>query len=363
MPTPFHRRVFSILGFSVLIGTLIAVPFQPEAFTSWAGLQEVWPSWLMSIVYTFALSKGNGWLDYYLDRLVRWVDQPVKRLLVSILAMFVGSTLIILLIQLVFAKLIWEPRCDCTLTWSGYYLGNLYFPLVITVIATTIFNSRKFLLEWRKSAIEAARFRNEYLASQYQSLKDQMNPHFLFNSLNALTYLVYENQDQAAQFIKKLSDVYRYVLDTREREVVPVNEELAFIRAYVFLQKIRFENALRVEITIPEESTFQVPPLALQMLLENAIKHNELSEERPLQITISLEGEGYLVVQNNRQPKEIRENSSGIGLANIRARYAYLSEAEVVVLDEQPHFTVKLPLLRPELPFAQKARTASPARA
>ncbi len=145
--------------------------------------------------------------------------------------------------------------------------------------------------------------------------------------------------------------------------MVPVNEELAFIRAYVFLQKIRFENALRVEITIPEESTFQVPPLALQMLLENAIKHNELSEERPLQITIALEGEGYLVVQNNRQLKEIRENSSGIGLANIRARYAYLSEAEVVVLDEQPHFTVKLPLLRPELPFAQKARTASPARA
>ena len=363
MTIPFHRRVFSILSFSVLIGTLIALLLEPKAFTSWAGVQEIWPSWLMSIVYTFALSEGNGWLDYYLDRFVRWVDQPVKRLAVSILAMFIGSTLIILLIQFVFAKLVWEARCDCTATWQGYYLKNLYFPLGITVVATTILNSRRFLLEWRKSAIEAERFKNEYLASQYQSLKDQMNPHFLFNSLNTLTYLVYENQDQAAQFIKKLSEVYRYVLDTRNQEVVSLNEELSLVRAYTFLQKIRFGDALQVEITISDESAFQVPPLALQMLLENAIKHNELSEERPLQIAISLEGEGYLVVKNNRQPKEIREASSGIGLANIRSRYAYLSEAKVVVNDAPPHFTVKLPLLRSERSSARKVRAATPARA
>ncbi len=359
----YYKRIPFVVGYSVLIGTLIMVLIMPASFTTWHGIQEVWPSVLMSIAYTFTLGEGNGYLDDYLDRLVRWVDQPLKRLVLSIAVMFVYSAATIFIIEFVVGKLVWEARCDCTLTWQEYYLPNLYFPLGITVLITSFLNSRKFLLEWRRSAIEAERFKSEYLASQYQSLKDQMNPHFLFNSLNTLTYLVYENQDQAAQFIKKLSEVYRYVLDTREREVVPVDEEIAFVRAYIFLQKIRFEHALQVEIVVPPETTFQLPPLALQMLLENAIKHNELSEERPLRITIWLEGEAYLVVENNWQPKEIRETSSGIGLANIRARYAYLSEAEVVVADEQQHFTVKLPLLRPELSSVRKVPLATPARA
>ncbi len=364
MRTPLYKQIYSALGLSVLIGVLIMVLLQPRSFTSVAGLQQVWPSVLMSIAYTFALGEGNGYLDNYLDRFVRWIDQPVKRLVVSIIAMFVYSTVAILLIEYVAAKLIWEPRCDCTLSWSGYYLGNMAVPLIITVIITTFLNSRKFLLEWRQSAIETERLKSEYLASQYQSLKDQVNPHFLFNSLNALTYLIYEDQDQAARFVKKLSEVYRYVLDTRDREVVPIDEELAFVYSYVFLQKIRFEDALQVEITVSDESAFQVPPLALQMLLENAIKHNELSDARPLQIAIYLEEDAYLVVKNNRQPKEIRETSSGVGLANIRARYAYLSDTEVMVVEDQTEFIVKLPLLRTRPSSApQKTPTATPARA
>ncbi len=360
----YYKRIPFVVGYSVLIGTLIIVLMVPASFTTWHGIQEIWPSVLMSIAYTFTLGEGNGYLDDYLDRLVRWVDQPLKRLVLSIAVMFIYSATAIFIVEFVAGKLVWETRCDCTLTWQEYYLPNLYFPLGITVLITSFLNSRKFLLEWRRSAIDAERFKSEYLASQYQSLKDQMNPHFLFNSLNTLTYLVYENQDQAAQFIKKLSDVYRYVLDTRDQEVVPMEEELAFVRAYVFLQKIRFEDALRVEITVPDESTLQVPPLALQMLLENAIKHNELSDERPLRITICLEDDAYLVVQNNAQPKENRESSSGIGLANIQARYAYLSDVKVVVAEDLQHFTVKLPLLRTQsLPASQKIPAATPARA
>ena len=349
MRTPFYKKVYSILGFSVLIVTLIFIVLDGEHFTSWEGIKEVWPSWLISILYTFTLSEGNGYLDNYLDRFVRWVDQPVKRLVISIVAMFVYSSLVILAILFIFIKLVFEPRCNCTIPWSNYQ-DNLLLPLVITVVATTIFNSRKFLLEWRRSAIEAERLKNEYLASQYQSLKDQVNPHFLFNSLNTLTYLVYEDQDQAAQFIKKLSEVYRYVLDTREQEVVALSEELTFARSYIFLQKIRFEESLQVQLAVPDASSHHLPPLALQLLLENAIKHNELSGECPLQITICIEDDTRLVVKNNVQPKEIREASSGIGLNNIRARYAYLTEEEVVVTDDGQHFTVELPLLRAKYP-------------
>ncbi len=251
MRTPFYRKVYAILGFSVLIGTLISVLFNAKRFTSWEGIKEVWPDWLISILYTFALSEGNGYLDAYLDRFVRWVDQPVKRLVISIIAMFTYSSLAVLVILFVFIKLIIEPRCDCIVPWSSY-LNNLLIPLIITLVFTTIFNSRKFLLEWRRSAIEAERLKNEHLASQYQSLKDQVNPHFLFNSLNTLTYLVYEDQDQAAQFIKKLSEVYRYVLDTRDREVVTLREELVFVRSYVFLQKIRFEESLQIQLEVAE---------------------------------------------------------------------------------------------------------------
>ena len=349
MRTPFYQKVYSILGFSVLIGTLISVAIDGKQFTSWEGIQQIWPSWIISILYTFTLSEGNAYLDTYLDRFVRWVDQPAKRLAVSVVAMFTYSSLVILAILLIFAKLVFEPQCDCTIPWSNY-IDNLLLPLGITVVATTIFNSRKFLLEWRRSAIEAERLKSEYLASQYQSLKDQVNPHFLFNSLNTLTYLVYEDQDQAAQFIKKLSEVYRYVLDTREREVVALNEELAFTQSYIFLQKIRFEESLQVHLAVSDVSLYRLPPLALQMLLENAVKHNELSEEHPLQITISTEGNARLIVKNNVQPKEIREASSGIGLDNIRARYAYLTEEEVMVTNDGQHFTVKLPLLRTEHP-------------
>ena len=351
MRTPLYKRVYLVFGYSVLVGTAIMIPViasqLPASFTWGEVVRNYWPSVLMSITYTFVLSEGNGYLDNYLDRFVRWIDQPVKRLILSIIVMFVYSTVAILLVEFVAAKLIWEARCACTVSWSSYYLPNLYFPLGITVIITTFLNSRKFLLEWRTAAVEAERLRAENLASRYQSLKEQINPHFLFNSLNTLTYLVYDNQDQAAQFIKKLSEVYRYVLDTRDQEVVTWQEELALVRSYVFLQKIRFGDSLRIRIDLPEDLSGMIPPLSLQMLLENAVKHNEISEEQPLLVSITLEDEAYLVVSNNVQPKDIGERPSGIGLSNIQARYAYLTPRPVVVTSDA-FFTVKLPLLRTE---------------
>lgn len=351
MHTPFYQKVYSVFGYSVLIGTAIMIPIialqLPASFTWSEVVRNYWPSVLMSITYTFVLSEGNGYLNSYLDRFVRWIDQPVKRLVLSIVVMFVYSTAAILLVEFIAAKLIWEAHCAYTASWSDYYLKNLYLPLGITVIITTFLSSRKFLLEWRKSAVETERLRAENLASRYQSLKEQINPHFLFNSLNTLTYLVYENQDQAAQFIKKLSEVYRYVLDTRDQEVVTWQEELAFVRSYVFLQKIRFGNSLRICIDLPENLPGMIPPLSLQMLLENAVKHNEVSEEQPLLVNITLEEEAYVVVSNNVQPKDIGERPSGIGLNNIKARYAYLTPQPVVV-SSNACFTVKLPLLRTE---------------
>jgi LytS/YehU family sensor histidine kinase len=162
--------------------------------------------------------------------------------------------------------------------------------------------------------------------------------------LNALTNLVYQDQDKAAKFIKQLSEVYRYVLDSRDKEVVSIQEELKFLESYLFLQHIRFGDKLNVQIDIPRKDG-RVAPLALQMLFENAIKHNVISEEDPLTIHIYRQDEN-LVVENTLKRKQIlAEDSSGLGLENIKRRYEFLSDKKVVVEETASKFKVTVPIL------------------
>ncbi len=179
---------------------------------------------------------------------------------------------------------------------------------------------------------------------QYESLRNQVNPHFLFNSLNALTNLVYEDQDKAARFIKQLSEVYRYVLETRNQEVVPLADELKFLESYLFLQRIRYGQKLQIEINLSGVNT-QVAPLAIQMLIENAIKHTVIAEQEPLHIRIFCEGQ-WIIVSNNLNPKNVLpEESAGVGLDNIRKRYAFLGQQGVIVEKKNNEFVVRLPFI------------------
>ncbi|GAB3826006.1 hypothetical protein GCM10028895_36290 [Pontibacter rugosus] len=223
-------------------------------------------------------------------------------------------------------------------------MNNVYGPLFITFIISLAMHSRTFLLSWRDMAINVERLKKESIASQYESLKAQVNPHFLFNSLNVLTSLVEIDQKQAVKFIRKLSEVYRYVLDSRQKEIVPLLEELHFAESYIYLQKIRHGKALQVQNDLPLDANLMVVPLALQMLLENAIKHNVALEEQPLRVHLYLE-DNYLVVQNNVQEKRIREESTGMGLPTINSRYVYLTGKKVLILSTEHNFIVKLPLL------------------
>jgi LytS/YehU family sensor histidine kinase len=211
----------------------------------------------------------------------------------------------------------------------------------ITLVITVILTSRSFLLNWRQTAIDAEKFKRESTVAKFESLRNQVNPHFLFNSLNALTNLVYEDQDKAAKFIKQLSEVYRYLLETRDLEIVPLSEETRFLDSYLFLQKIRFGEKLKVTVSLDDESCM-VAPLVLQMLVENAIKHNEISEEHPLNIRLYLDGD-YLVVENSLQKKSTMAGGSpGIGLDNICKRYEFLTEKKVEI-HQNNLFTVRLP--------------------
>ena len=179
-----------------------------------------------------------------------------------------------------------------------------------------------------------------------EGLKSQVNPHFLFNSLNTLIYIIPENTDRAIQFVQKLSKVYRYILEIRDKKLIPLEEELDFLHSYIFLLKERFGDNLEVNLSIPSDILVQqVVPLSLQILFENAIKHNIISDKHPLKIEVFFKDE-KLVVQNNLQLKKQAMPSTKVGLQNIKNRYAFFTDEKVDINDDGPYFKVTLPLIK-----------------
>jgi sensor histidine kinase YesM len=282
---------------------------------------------------------GNIKLNSFISSKISWVEFPVKRFIWGITSTVTYTVSFALLITKG-----WELFLH--VQFDSYY--EVVMPsLIITFFISLILHSREFLIQWKKSAVDAERLKKESVAAQYESLKNQVNPHFLFNSLNALTNLVYEDQDKAAKFIKQLSEVYRYVLDTREKEVVPIAEELWFLESYFFLQKIRFGENLKIENRLNGVSSM-IAPLALQLLVENAIKHNIVSVDDPLTIKL-YQDQNSIVIENSLKKKiTISEDSKGMGIDNIKKRYQYLANKEVTVMETPEKFIVKLPTIEIE---------------
>lgn len=220
----------------------------------------------------------------------------------------------------------------------------IFIILIITAMVLGEFGM--FLLNnWRFSLAELERFKKENAEFQLESLRSQINPHFLFNSLNTLSSLIYSNPEKAEAFIRELSDVYRYVLENRGKELVMLREELAVARSYISLVQLRFEENLTIRVDIPDQFlTLRIAPLSLQMLVENAVKHNVISRKRPLFIDIFAENNN-LVIKNNLQRKTTGEYSSQLGLKNIQSRYAFLSSRQLEVVETADEFMVKIPLI------------------
>lgn len=194
-------------------------------------------------------------------------------------------------------------------------------------------------------SIELERSKMDNLGAQYELLKQQVNPHFLFNSLNTLKYMVESRDENTVEFVLKLSDFYRFTLESRKLNLIKLAEELKILDAYVFLLKARFEEGidLSVDIDVPLQQTY-IPPFTLQLLVENCIKHNVVSLERPLQIKIYSEGD-LIVVQNQIQLKRTPEASTGMGLENINQRYTHLLDKKIIIQPTGSLFTIKLPVI------------------
>ncbi|MEZ4944223.1 MAG: histidine kinase [Cyclobacteriaceae bacterium] len=238
---------------------------------------------------------------------------------------------------------------------SLYYSHHLYNFLTLKLSLGFAFRINLFLHcvnaiyffvnQYNDARFEAETLKKQTAEARFQALKNQINPHFLFNSFNVLSSLVYKDVDASSKFINQLSNVYRYLLFNQQNKVVQLFEEMKFIESYMYLLKIRFQDNLRFTIDIPEAlNTTYIAPSTLQLLIENAIKHNVVSKNNPLHIKIASDSE-HLIVQNTIQLKEVKEESSQLGLANIKSRYDYLGGKDALVIESNGEFKVKIPIL------------------
>jgi two-component system LytT family sensor kinase len=217
--------------------------------------------------------------------------------------------------------------------------GFLLSMLIGVSIGSLIF----FFMEWNNSLKREQKLREEKLIFQYETLKNQVNPHFLFNSLNTLSSLVAKDAGLSERFILKLSSIYRYILENRDVDFISLPREIDFVRDYFYLQKIR-DNG-KIELELPETGTdqYEILPISIQMLIENALKHNAATRDNPLKIKISL-AEDLVVVENNIQPKMQMAESSKIGLKNLAERVSLVMHRKVFIEPTDRTFVVKIPV-------------------
>lgn len=227
-------------------------------------------------------------------------------------------------------------------------INNSLITSVINLIVITVIEAIVWFKRSQQSLVKAEKLERENSQIRFETLKSQLNPHFLFNSLNVLSSLIKKDSDKAQNFVDEFSSVYRYTLDVIEKPVVELREELDFAKSFLYLQKIRFDNAVDMEINVDASKlAYLVPPLAVQTLLENAFKHNKASVDNPLKIKI-YNDDDVLVVINNLQPKIKGADSKGVGLNNLSKRYELLGEILPQYSVTEKEYIAKIPLIKPE---------------
>jgi sensor histidine kinase YesM len=236
---------------------------------------------------------------------------------------------------------------ECPMMDEDYDLKNLYLiSIIFNFLVNTIYESFYLFLRLSETLVETERFKKESIEAQYQNLTSRLNPHFLFNSLNTLTTIVEEDPKRAVEYIHELSIVYRYVLNSQKSTWTDLESEMKFTQSYITLLKMRFEDNLRIEVGLCKEHlNYYILPLTIQLLIENAVKHNEISNSHPLYIKVFCEMDD-LVVANNKQLRTIMPSTTKVGLQNIKERYRFLVDKVVFIEDLEKTFTVKVPLMK-----------------
>ena len=309
-------------------------------------LQAIGRTLIISGMYSFGLGMGNGIINDLLNTKWSWVTETSTRVWSGIISTVLYTAITVFIIQYIQYVVIFDYELEQLRSNSVYW--SYVFGVIFSLGVATFFHARGFMIKWKESAAKET-VKQEIVAktetAKFESLKSQIDPHFLFNSLNVLTSLIGENPYQAEKFTTKLSKVYRYVLEQRNKDLIPLSEELQFAKTYMELLGMRFEDAVEFEIpSAVSNEDLKIVPLSLQLLLENAVKHNVVSPSKPLKIRMYEEG-GYLIVENNINPKEAIGKSTKVGLRNIADRYGLITTKRVVIENDNKTFKVSLPLL------------------
>lgn len=239
-------------------------------------------------------------------------------------------------------------------SFGGYYYGfatlglTLSFGYALLIhYKTTILKVRRYAVELETNKRKILDLEQVNLLAQFEALKNQINPHFLFNTLGTLITIIEEDRNQAINYVQELSRVYRYLLQTRNKHLVRLDEELDFIRSYAELVSSRFVSKFQINIQIPPSHyNYRLPPLGLQLLLENALKHNAVLASSPLKVDFSLEADNYIAVRNNLQPKRVVEKSYKVGLKNLAEQYRFFTDEKIIIISNSSFFIVKIPLIK-----------------
>jgi sensor histidine kinase YesM len=304
---------------------------------------------LINIIFTILVTGTIAtvnlvFIKRYINNKFPWHVKNVQRIVfeffsTNIAAVFIISIFVIILYYS------YPPEVYSKVRLSSAIYQNAVIALIVNNIVAPVYEAQYLFREWINSRIETEQLKREKAESQYTALRNQINPHFLFNSLNTLLTMVAENP-KASQYVESLSEFLRSVLQAHEKEAVSLQEELKLSNQFIFIQKTRFGDKLNVETTIPQLFLdYAIPPFALQMLLENAIKHNVVSREYPLRINVYVE-DSYLVVENSIHTKSEKDPSTGIGLNNIVNRFKFLTDRKVLISEDDGKFKVSLPLMK-----------------
>ena len=328
------------LKLTILFGIIFSIVYQQFS------LKGIGSTFLASAMFSYGIGFGNGFLNDYLNTKWDWITQTKQRVTAGIIGTIIYTIPVVLGIN----YLLWIVigGADVAMFFSGSSLFIHLFYIIISFGVSSFLHAKAFMTNW-KIAMTQESTKQEIVAktetAKFESLKSQLDPHFLFNSLNVLTSLIGENPYKAEKFTTKLSKIYRYVLEQRNKDLIPVLEEIKFANTYMELLGMRFEDAVKFEI--PSSITnknLKIVPLSLQLLLENAVKHNVVSSSKPLTIRI-YEQDNYLIIENNINPKQAIGQGTKVGLRNIADRYGLITDKNVIIENNNKIFKVSLPLL------------------
>ncbi len=347
---PFFPKPVQLQTVLLLLMAVIIVVFwfwlQESREEDGYSIYKVAILWILSLI--FFLWLGNLGIYWFIQKRYSWESAFNQRFFLQLILSLAFSLACINVTYLVFKNNFTNLPPD----QNQLILLNIYGLLFIIPILSLQFGFL-FMHKWKKAIVEQEKLKKEQIQSELIALKSHLDPHFLFNNLNILSSLIHADNYPAQDYLDRFAEVYRYVLKNRDMELVSLKEELQFIDSYCFLLNRRFSEGLEVRINVPNRSKeLQLPPLSLQMVLENALKHNKLSEKKPLIVDIWVSDKNRISIRNNLQVRKIPDHEkTGFGLENIKRRYWLIARKKIKVESLGKNFTVTLPLIQQQTKY------------